>query len=66
VLLSEQRDTTAARRFFIRALAHGGTPVEVTTDKAGRTCGCWTTWSRPPRTSLSNTATTVSKLIMAG
>ena len=35
VLLSEQRDTAAARRFFIRALAHGPTPVEVTTDKAG-------------------------------
>jgi transposase-like protein len=35
VLLSEQRDTAAARRFFTRALAHGSTPVEVTTDKAG-------------------------------
>ena len=34
VLLSEQRDTAAARRFFIRALAHGPAPVEVTTDKA--------------------------------
>jgi transposase-like protein len=35
VLLSEQRDTAAARRFFIRALAHGPAPVEVTSDKAG-------------------------------
>jgi transposase-like protein len=35
VLLSEQRDTAAARRFFIRALAHGPTPVEVSTDRAG-------------------------------
>ena len=35
VLLSEQRDTTAARRFFRQALRHGPTPVEVTTDKAG-------------------------------
>jgi IS6 family transposase len=35
VLLSEQRDTAAARRFFTRALRHGPTPVEVTTDKAG-------------------------------
>ena len=35
VLLSEQRDTAAARRFFTRALAHGPSPVEVTTDKAG-------------------------------
>jgi IS6 family transposase len=35
VLLSEQRDTNAARRFFVRALRHGPAPVEVTTDKAG-------------------------------
>ena len=34
MLLSEQRDTAAARRFFTRALAHGAAPVEVTTDKA--------------------------------
>ena len=34
VLLSEQRDTAAARRFFIRALRHGPAPVEVSTDKA--------------------------------
>jgi transposase-like protein len=35
VLLSGQRDTAAARRFFTRALRHGPAPVEVTTDKAG-------------------------------
>jgi transposase-like protein len=35
VLLSEQRDTAAARRFFIRAMTRGQAPVEVTTDKAG-------------------------------
>ena len=35
VLLAEQRDTAAARRFFTHALRHGPTPVEVTTDKAG-------------------------------
>ena len=35
VLLSEQRDTAAARRFFLRALRHGPPPAEVTTDKAG-------------------------------
>jgi transposase-like protein len=35
VLLSEQQDTAAARRFFILALAHRPAPVEVTTDKAG-------------------------------
>jgi transposase, IS6 family len=35
VLLSEQRDTAAARRFFVAALRHGPAPVEVTTDKAG-------------------------------
>jgi transposase, IS6 family len=34
VMMSERRDITAARRFFIRALAHGPAPVEVTTDKA--------------------------------
>jgi transposase, IS6 family len=34
VLLSEQRDTPAARRFFTRALRCGPAPVEVTTDKA--------------------------------
>jgi transposase, IS6 family len=35
LLLSEQRDTAAARQFFTRALRHGPAPVEVTTDKAG-------------------------------
>jgi transposase-like protein len=35
VLLSEQRDTAAARRFFTRALAHSPAPAEVTTDKTG-------------------------------
>jgi len=35
VLLSEQRDTAAARRFFTRSLRHGPAPVEITTDKAG-------------------------------
>jgi transposase, IS6 family len=35
VMLSEQRDIAAARRFFTRALRHGPAPVEVTTDKAG-------------------------------
>jgi transposase-like protein len=34
VLLSEQRDTAAARRFFTRALRHGPSPAEVTIDKA--------------------------------
>jgi transposase, IS6 family len=34
VLLSEHRDTAAARRFFIRALRHAPAPVEVTTDRA--------------------------------
>jgi transposase, IS6 family len=34
VLLSEQRDTAAARRFFLQALRYGPAPVEVTTDKA--------------------------------
>jgi len=34
VLLSEQRDMAAARRFFTQALAHAPTPAEVTTDRA--------------------------------
>ncbi len=34
VLVSERRDTAAARRFFTRALTHGPAPVEVTTDRA--------------------------------
>ena len=35
VLLSEQRDTAAARRLFTRALRYGPAPVGVPTDKAG-------------------------------
>ena len=35
VLLSEHRDTAAARRLFTRALRLGPAPVEVTTDEAG-------------------------------
>jgi transposase-like protein len=35
VLLSEQRDTAAARRFFTQALTYGPASAEVTTDKAG-------------------------------
>jgi len=35
VMMSEHRDTAAARRFFVRALGHGPSPAEVTTDKAG-------------------------------
>jgi transposase-like protein len=34
VLVAEQRDTAAARRFFTRALTHVPAPVEVTTDRA--------------------------------
>jgi IS6 family transposase len=34
VLLSEQRDLAAARRFFTRALRAGTAPAEVTTDRA--------------------------------
>jgi transposase, IS6 family len=36
VLLSRQRDTAPARRFFTGAMTYGPAPVEVTTDKAGR------------------------------
>jgi transposase-like protein len=66
VLLSEQRDTAAARRFFIRALSYGSTPVEVTTDKAGPYLRCWTNSSQPQPTSPSSTATTASKRITPG
>jgi IS6 family transposase len=34
VMMAEQRDSAAARRFFTRAVRHGPAPVEVTTDKA--------------------------------
>jgi transposase, IS6 family len=34
VLLTEQRDSTAARRFFTRALAVAPAPAELTTDRA--------------------------------
>jgi len=65
VLLSEQRDTAAARRFFNRALRHGPAPVEVTGRAAPYLWGS-TTSSRPQRTSPSSTATTRSKTIMLG
>jgi transposase-like protein len=34
VLVSEQRDLAAPRRFFTRTLEHGPRPTEVTTDRA--------------------------------
>jgi transposase-like protein len=34
VLVSQRRDARAARTFFTRALTHGRSPVEVTTDRA--------------------------------
>jgi transposase-like protein len=34
VLVSEKRDMVATRRFFTRALEHGPSPTEVTTDRA--------------------------------
>ena len=34
VLFSEKRDLAATRRFFTRALKHGPSPTEVTTDRA--------------------------------
>jgi IS6 family transposase len=34
VLISEKRDLAATRRFFTRALDHGSSPIEVTTDRA--------------------------------
>ncbi len=34
VLVSQKRDLAATRRFFTRALEHGPSPTEVTTDRA--------------------------------
>jgi transposase-like protein len=34
VLVAEKRDLAATRRFFTRALEHGPSPTEVTTDRA--------------------------------
>jgi transposase, IS6 family len=34
VLVSEKRDLATTRRFFTRALEHGPSPTEVTTDRA--------------------------------
>ena len=34
VLVTELRDLAATRRFFTRALEHGPSPIEVTTDHA--------------------------------
>ena len=34
VVVSEKRDMAATRRFFTRALEHGPSPTEVTTDRA--------------------------------
>ena len=33
-MVSEKRDRAATRRFFVRALEHGPSPIEVTTDHA--------------------------------
>jgi transposase, IS6 family len=34
VLVSQRRDARAARAFFARALTHGPSPIEITTDRA--------------------------------
>jgi IS6 family transposase len=34
VMVAEKRDLAATRRFFTRALEHGPSPIEVTTDHA--------------------------------
>ncbi len=35
VMVARKRDLAATRRFFTRALDHGSSPIEVTTDRAG-------------------------------
>jgi transposase, IS6 family len=66
VMLFEQRDTAAARRFFTRALRHGPAPVEVNTDQAGPYLRVIDDLVRPQCTSPSSTPTTVPKPIMLG
>jgi transposase, IS6 family len=66
VLLSEQRDTAAARQFFTRALRYGPAPVDVTTDKAGPYLRVLDERFRRRRTSRSGTATTGWSLITVG
>ena len=50
VMMAEQRDSAAARRFFTRAVRRGPAPVEVTTDKAGPYLRVLDELIRPPRT----------------
>jgi transposase-like protein len=66
VLVSKKRDLAATRRFFTRALEHGPSPTEVTTDRAPPTRGCSMSWCPPPVMSPSNTRTTGSKPITHG
>jgi transposase, IS6 family len=56
ILLSPRRDGAAARAFLTRALAHGPSPIEITTDRAPvypRVLG--TSWSDTPTTSWKRT-----------
>ncbi len=66
VLLTAERDTAAAGRFFTRALACARAPVEVTTDRAAAYLRCSRRSSRLRGTSPTSTRTTRSELIMAG
>jgi len=65
-LLSPNRDKTAARRFFTRALAGVTAPAEVTTAGPGRTRGCSTSCCPSPSTSPCATRTTGSRPTTAG
>jgi len=56
VLVSEQRDSAAPRQFFTRALTHGPSPVEVTTDRAAAYLRVLDELFPRPRTSPSSTS----------
>ena len=66
VLLSEQRDTAAARRLSPMRWRTGRRRSKSPPTRQARTCGSWPNWSRPLPTSPSSTATTASKPITAG
>jgi transposase, IS6 family len=66
VLVAEKRDLAATRRFFTRALEHGPSPTEVTTDRATAYLRVLMNWCPPPAMSLSTMRTTPSKPITDG
>lgn len=66
VLIAQQRDLAASRRFFARELEHGTRPTEVTTDRAATTLGCSMRCYQPPAMSSSSMRIVPSELITDG